>query len=247
MGVRRERAAGSAVLTVYFDGVKFEGRPGVDITFGRSATMTIRVGPADLQVHRRVGAFHWVPTREQWQLQNDGSTSALEVRIDGGLEAKIAVGAHPMALPADARGMVRILTPMAYELGFVTPSQSQDQSADFDLADDGLDAPTVDPRRGLGLSDAEFTMLVALCEPRLRDPHLPVFTVPSTKDVCARLGITAKKAEDLVDGLAVALSSHVDDVVGSNQGRAVNRRHRIAAFAIDTHCVTARDLRLLES
>jgi hypothetical protein len=71
--------------------------------------------------------------------------------------------------------------------------------------------------------------------------------VPSTKDVCGRLGITPKRAEDLVDALVVTLAPHVDGVIGSNDGRAVNRRHRIAAFAIDTRCVTARDLRQLDT
>ena len=88
-------------------------------------------------------------------------------------------------------------------------------------------------------------MLVALCEPRLREPRLQSFEVPSTAAVCSRLDITKKRAEDLVDSLSLKLASHVGGVIGNNDGRAVTRRHRIAAFALDTRCVTVSDLRRL--
>ena len=212
------------------------------VTFGRGTAVTIRVGVNDLQVHRLVGSFMWA--NGNWLLNNDGNSTTLAVEVDGGLQATIAVGAHSLILPSGASGSVRILTPAPYVLTIETGTGDGTSVESVDLGDD-LDSPTIDVRHGLGLTDAEFTMLVALCEPRLLDPSLPAFTVPSTRDVCDRLGIPAKRAEDIIDSLVTKVTPFVDGVSGSNKGRAMNRRHRIAAFALETRCVVPRDLRLL--
>jgi hypothetical protein len=107
------------------------------------------------------------------------------------------------------------------------------------------EATTASLRDLIGLTEPEIRMLVALCEPRLRNPREQAFVVPTTAEVCGRLGISPKRAEDLVDSLSVKLSRHVGGIIGNNEGRAVTRRHRIAAFALDTRCVTVADLRLL--
>jgi hypothetical protein len=111
---------------------------------------------------------------------------------------------------------------------------------------DGLDDTTMSPRDVFGLTELEIRLLVALCEPRLRNPRLQAYVVPSTAALCDRLDISAKKVEGPVDGLVVRMAPHVAGVIGSNEGRAVTRRHRIAAFALDARCVTASDLRLLD-
>jgi hypothetical protein len=224
-------------------GSSYSAPPGTEVNFGRAATATIQIGSHDRHVHRRAGSFRWVAG--YWELHNDGTTTTLQVNLDGGLEARIAVGAHPLIIPSGAHGNVRVLTPTPYDIEFSTPVSTVVSGLPEPTEDD-LEGLTIDPRNGLGLNETETLMLVALCEPRLRDSHLPAFTIPSTKDLCSRLDITPKKAEDLVDSLVTKLASHVDGVIGSNDGRAVNRRHRIAAFAIDTRCVTVQDLRLLD-
>jgi len=241
-------------IRVEHGGVERMFVPGDEVVFGRGSGATIRIGVADPHVHRRAGSFRWAGGR--WELHNDGEIATLEVHLVGGLEARVFVGSHPFVLPWGAHGTVRTLTPVPYALSFDTFGASPGdgrQSATASESGDGLDCQggsglneTTSPRSRLGLLPSEVKMLVALCEPRLRDPRLPAFTIPTTKDVCARLGITPKRAEDLVDGLVRKLAPYVDGVIGTNDGRAVNRRHRIAAFAIDTRCVTVRDLRLLE-
>ena len=203
----------------------------------------MRIGVDDLHVHRLVGSLAWASGN--WLLNNDGNSTTLAVVIDGGLNATIAVGAHPLTLPTGASGTIKILTPTPYEL-VITTGPGDGSTVESVAMGDGLDSPTVDVRQGLGLSDPEFLMLVALCEPRLLDPTLPAFTVPTTKDICERLGIPAKRAEDIIDSLVTKVTPFVDGVSGSNQGRAMNRRHRIAAFALETRCVVPRDLRLLD-
>ncbi len=230
-------------LLVGHDEDRYVGRPGDAVTFGRGTGVTVRIGMDDLHVHRLVGSFVWA--NGNWVLNNEGNSTTLAVAIDGGLQATIAVGAHPLILPTGATGTVRILTPSPYVLAIETGTGDGQFVDSVELGDD-LDSPTIDVRQGLGLSDAEFDMLVALCEPRLLDPSLPAFTVPSTKDVCERLGIPAKRAEDIIDSLVTKVTPFVDGVSGSNQGRAMNRRHRIAAFALETRCVVPRDLRILD-
>lgn len=232
------------VLVVVHQGASYEARPGTNLTFGRGRTATIRIGADDPAMHRRAGSFRWLDGH--WQVHNDGSRCALEVIIDGGLEAHISAGAHPFIIPPGSHGVVSILMPVPHDLAFATPpspkppyvpsEEEQDDSAE--VSTDGL-------RYLLGLSDAETRMLVALCEPRLRNPRLKDYEIPSSAALCARLDLNSKKVEDLVDGLALKLSRHVPGLIGSNTGRAVNRRQRIAAFALDTRCVTVSDLRLL--
>lgn len=231
------------ILVISSDAERHVARPGETVTFGRGTASTVRIGIEDLQVHRRVGSFRWVGG--YWMVSNDGAITSLAVSIDGGLRATIDAGAHPLILPVGAVGTVRVLTASPYRLEIQT-GPGDGRAVPTVVHEEGLDSPTVDLRSGLGLTDAEFVMLVALCEPRLHDPGLPAFTIPSTKDICERLGIPAKRAEDLIDGLVNKVTPFVDGVSGTNDGRAVNRRHRIAAFAFETHCVVPRDLRLLD-
>lgn len=168
--------------------------------------------------------------------------------MDGGFEARISAGADPLILPAGAYGSVHVLTPEHRTLSFATPPTPRVRFVpDEEVDDDVRDLSTVGLREMLGLNELETRMLVALCEPRLRNPRLKAYVVPSTGELCERLDIRPKKAEDLIDGLATKMARHVIGVIGSNDGRATTRRHRIAAFALDTRCVTVSDLRLLDT
>jgi hypothetical protein len=235
--------SGDHVLTVDHGGREYAADPGTILTFGRGSACQVRIGADDPTVHRRVGSFQWKDGH--WQVHNDGSRCALDVEIEGGIAARIAAGADPLPLPHGAHGTLHILTLRPLSLSFVTPLASGLATAEIALSDEIDGATTMGMREMLGLTPQELQMLAALCEPRLRDPRLQSFEVPSTSAVCARIGITKKRAEDLVDSLSMKLASHVGGVIGSNDGRAVTRRHRIAAFALDTRCVTVSDLRLL--
>jgi hypothetical protein len=231
-------------LTVVFGDSAKTIRDGGDTSFGRGAGATIQVGVGDLHVHRVCGVFRW--GTGHWELHNLGAVTTLEVQIEGGLGAKVQVGSHPLILPSNSRGTVRILTPGPYELTFAVTSDPVRVTPfeDYEGVDDTM---TLNGGAGLGLTEPEHLMLVALCELRLRDPSLSPLAIPSTRHICARLGITAKRAEDLVDALVIKLAPYVDGLIGSNAGRAVSRRHQIAAFAYEIRCVSTNDLRLLDS
>jgi len=191
----------------------------------------------------RAGSFRWNAGR--WELHNDGAVSALDVHVDGGFTARISAGSDALVLPSDASGSVEVLTAPPRSLDFTTPAASalSTQGESGDLINE---AATVGLRDLIGLTEPEIRMLVALCEPRLRNPREQSFVVPTTAEICDRLDVSPKRVEDLVDSLSVKLSRHVGGTIGSNEGRAVTRRHRIAAFAIDTRCITVADLKLLQ-
>jgi hypothetical protein len=230
------------VLVVTYERTSYRAIAGAEISFGRSALATVRIGADDPLMHRHAGSFRWHDGL--WELHNDGSRSALEVVLIGGFEARISAGADPLILPPGASGSVRVLTPHVQILEFVTPPLIR--NAPFEEEEDTADeTSTVELRDLFGLTRNELRMLVALCEPQLRETRPEYFVVPSAAEVCGRLQISAKQAEDLVDRLTQKLAPHLPGLIGSNAGRAVNRRHRIAIFALTTRCVTARDLRLL--
>jgi hypothetical protein len=233
------------VLVVVYEQVSYTAGAGTDVTFGRGSAATVRIGIDDPFMHRRAGSFRWVDGR--WELHNDGSRCALDVEVDGGFQARIAAGADPLILPAGAYGSVLVLTPVHRTLSFATPPTPRARFVPDDEEDDIRDPSTVGLRDMLGLNELETRMLVALCEPRLRNPRLKAYVVPSTGELCDRLDVKPKKAEDLIDSLATKMARHVVGVIGSNDSRAITRRHRIAAFALDTRCVTVSDLRLLDA
>lgn len=241
----RQAAGGGDVLVVVHDQVSYSAVPGTVLTFGRGRTASIRLAVDDPSMHRRAGSFQWVDGR--WELHNDGTRCVLDVELDGGFEARIAAGASPLILPPGAYGTVHVLTPTPRVLAFATPPTQRTRFVpDEEEEEDPHEASTVGLREILGINESETRMLVALCEPRLRRPRSKVYEIPTTAELCARLGISPKKVEDLVDGLVLKMSRHIPGLIGSNSGRAVTRRQRIAAFAIDTRCVTMADLRLLD-
>jgi hypothetical protein len=231
------------VLIVVHDGQSVEARSGSHVVFGRGSSCTVRVGVNDQTMHRRAGSFQWHDGR--WQVHNDGSRCLLEVDVDGGFQARIAAGSDPLILPPGAYGSVRILVLNPVTLGFATPPIEPIHTSASPIDENCEDVVTSDLRELLGLTPQEVQMLTALCEPRLRNPRVQSFVVPTSSEVCARMQITNKRAEDLVDSLSVKLSSYVGGVIGSNDGRATTRRQRIAAFALDTRCVTVADLKCL--
>jgi len=244
--VDRENGGAGDVLVVVYEQVSYTARPGSEVTFGRGTKASVRIGVDDPFMHRRAGSFRWEDGR--WELHNDGARCMLEVDVDGGFQARISAGADPLILPAGAYGSVRVLTPILRTLSFATSPKPRTGSFpnEEDDGDEISELSTVGLREMLGLNPLETRMLVALCEPRLRNPRLKAYVVPSTSELCERLDVVPKKVEDLVDSLATKMAQHIGGVIGSNDGRAITRRHRIAAFALDTRCVTVSDLRLLD-
>lgn len=217
------------------------------ISFGRSRACTIKLDASrpDSGLSRFAGRFRREDHR--WHLDNESDLLDLTVDIDGGLFAVVKPGAASFALPPGASGRVTIQTKQFYPIAFMVaveggtlPAPALAAAAVF------IGEPTTeDMATGLGLTDDERAMLAALCEARLRIPTPGPWFVPPAAAVCDRLGIPSKRAEKIVDSLAIKLSPYVEGLTGDNRARATTRRQRIADFALQTKCVTVADLRRL--
>lgn len=118
----------------------------------------------------------------------------LDVELDGGFEARIATGASPLILPPGAYESVHVLTPTPQVLAFATPpAQRAVFVPDKEEEEDPDEASAVVLRRILAFNEAETRLLVALCEPRLRRSRTKVYDLPTTAELCARLGLSVKK------------------------------------------------------
>jgi hypothetical protein len=217
------------------------------ITFGRSKTCTIKMDAdrSDERLSRVTGAFR--REDDHWQLHNESGRLDLVVVLDGGLRSIVEPGAWPLILPPGSRGVVTIQTTRTYSVAFRVAPRAADPRPQRQVRPvvPAEETATGDMVTVLGLTESELAMLAALCEPRLLDPSVGPWAIPSTKGVCSRLGMTPKRAEDLVDSLARKFAPVVDGLFGDNEGRANTRRVRLADFALRTRCVTIADLKRL--
>ena len=212
------------------------------ITFGRSPYCTIKLDRRrpDPSLSRITGAFR--RELDRWQLENLSGRLDLVVKL-AGLRSVLEPGGWPLPLPAGSRGTVAIQTTRGYDFEFaVAPDRSAVRSQPGLLEEPMEGTRTSDLAAELGLNEIELVMLAALCEPRLRDPSVGPWSVPPTKVICARLDISPRKAEDIVDSLAWKFRLVLDGLIGENESRATNRRHRLADFAFRTRCVSVSDL-----
>jgi hypothetical protein len=238
---------GGALIEVTVGHAAWTSTDATAITFGRSKSCTIKMDAdrTDERLSRVTGGFR--READHWQLHNDSGRLDLVVALEGGLRSIVAPGAWPLILPHGAQGIVTIQTTRTYSVGFRVAPETGNKHLQPHVGPMTSVEETVtgDMVTVLGLTEPELAMLAALCEPRLRDASAGSWTVPSTKDVCSRLGTTPKRAEDLVDSLARKFAPVVDGLFGDNRGRANTRRVRLADFALRTRCVTVADLRRL--
>ena len=216
------------------------------ITFGRSSQCTIKLDAdrTDGTLSRVTGVFR----REAYRWQVDNMSSGLDLNVDiaGGLDCRVRPGAWPFVLPTGSSGTVTIQTTRWYRLEFtIAPEPTVGSGESHFPALVVNETETSDMATTLQLDDDDLAMLAAMCEPRLLDPAVGPLSVPTTTVVCTRLNITAKRGEAVVLGLAHKFSAVLDGLLGDNQGRATDRRQRMADFAFRTRCVGVRDLRRL--
>ncbi len=220
--------------------------PPGEVSFGRSTATSLKLDEnyPDENLSRRVGRFVFV--NDRWELHNLSDEHTLLVKLKGGLDAALVPGGWPLQLPSGSVGTVSFQTTVDYELRFAVDPIVGGAAPHPDPNDNVGEKSTEDLARSLGLTSEELRMITAMCEPRLRDQSLPSWTIPSAKQVVDRLSIDSKRAEALVDGIAVKLAHVVDGLIGSNEGRATDRRVRIADFAYRRRLVTPADLPSLD-
>lgn len=213
--------------------------PGDELTFGRDADLVL--DESNRFLHRLTGRF--VHRTGLWWLQNLGSSVRMEVLdadgpttilVDPGMERPIIVGQARIRLSAGRT---------TYELEVDTQAEfvaaDPPRAAHADLATT-LRAPVIP------LNDEQRVLLVALGEPRLRDPHDD--RLPANKDIRLRFGWSRKKFDGKLDYLCRRLDEHgVEGLRGDVASLARDRRAVLVDHALATGMISGRDLGLLES
>ena len=228
-------------ITVMFEDQEIRRNAG-EISFGRSNAATLKLdrSEADLSLSRIAGALTYADS--EWVVANTSGRGQTDIQIDGGLAVVIRAGAAPLRLPTPCVAELRVRTVKDYVMSVVV----QGDMPMLRLPEAEPGTTTVDVADFLQLTDRERRFLAALAEPRLQNPQAHAWTVPSTSDLRARLGLRDKQMERILNNVAVKMHPYLGDLIGSNSGRSNARRFHIVDFAIRTGSVTLADLQRLE-
>ncbi|MGW0364009.1 serine/threonine protein kinase [Streptomyces sp. NPDC002990] len=163
--------------------VSLELGPGEAVRFGRGAPGTpVGVVLDDPAVPRLAGEIR--ASEDHWQLSNFSATRSYLVENPEGAGEYVRVAARRLGAPVPfefSRVVLPTRSPQGLSFQVFAPSHSYGEAAD--LARLGGAATLV--AYSLDESATYFLVLVALCEPRLRD--LPAAAVPTTPQITARL------------------------------------------------------------
>jgi hypothetical protein len=231
-------------LVVEFVDVERVISPGDELTFGRSADIVV---DDNRYLHRLIGRFTW--SNGMWWLVNTGSSIALRLDdANGPSYTRVAPGSTvPLSFetatlsfeaggrPYELRTELLIDSPLlAVD---VTGTDSDEEAGVTDL-----EATTT--AGSLPLNDEQRLLLVALCEPWLRDAASN--ELPTNRQLASRLGWTITKFNRKLDWLCQKYAAAgVTGLRGSSDLLARDRRLRLVEHALDAGVVTPADLALL--
>lgn len=232
-------------LRVEFVGEEIIVPPDAELTFGRSADLAIDDNP---YLHRVLGRFSVI--RGMWWLTNTGRNIALAVTdASGSSFSRIAPGSglaltFPEASVRFEAGAAR------YEIEIFLPvleDPALEHNAEPDpevFLDDGA-GPTVTVSQ-VPLTPEQLELLVALAEPRLREPGSQA-ALPTNKAVSLRLDWSRSKFNRKLDALCAKLArAGVTGLHGSAGELARDRRLRLVEHAITAGMVDHEDLTVLD-
>ncbi|WP_395640080.1 hypothetical protein [Pseudolysinimonas sp.] len=217
---------------VVFEGDVYEA-PAGGLTIGRRADVVL--DERNRRLHRT--ALQVFEADGFWWLRNIGdSLSATVVAVDGSIEALLRPGGRLALVSGDVT--VRVAAgPFTYDFILVPPESNAGPS--------GIERPDDDPTQlpDVHLSDAQRLVLLALCEPVLRDGILSLARLPSAERIAHRVArgsprrLTTKAVAKVLEHLGTKFV---------RAGAQAGRRREIAEFAIDRRLVRLEDLALLD-
>ncbi|WP_116023525.1 FHA domain-containing protein [Thermomonospora umbrina] len=216
--------------------------PGEEITFGRGAPeqpVDLRVD--DPAVSRMAGSVHAV--EDYWRLSNRSRTATYVVENPegGGEFVKVPPGRVGTPVPFE---IAQVLLPV--EGGWTKAFTVMAPEHTFAVSALGVTGEPTRLAHSLDPTAKYFLVLVALCEPRLRDPSSAV--IPSVPQILSRLdglGLTRSAVNFHIDYLAreklrVKQPSH-----DASQGKADWQRGALISVALRFDLVRDEHLALL--
>ncbi|MGI5486763.1 hypothetical protein [Microtetraspora malaysiensis] len=219
--------------------------PGREVSFGRGD----RSAPVDFPLHhpgvsRRAGAIMAVD--DYWLLTNLSRTATLVVENPegGGEFLKVAPGRAAAPVPFE---FARVVLPVADRSCSFLVFASQHSYIDFDAPKNTAGEPTLSAF-AVDETAKYFLVLVALCEPRLRDCSSPV--IPTVPEVLDRL----RSAPGGVELTRPAVNFHIDYLArtklrvkeASGTRKADWQRAALVSVALRFDLVTEDHLALLD-
>lgn len=226
---------GAPELRVEFCGEEYSAAENQALSFGRSADIVI---DDNRFLHRVLGEFRFA--NGLWWLHNVGSSIGLALNDDTSTSsARIAPGSST-PIPFEAATLRFDAGGTSYELSLDVIGAVDDE----DDEDDSLPEPTANPDERtattshIPLTEDQFTLLVALATPIMRDDPLP-----TNRLIAASLDWTVTKFNRKLDGLCAKYSkAGVAGLHGSSDRLAKDRRTRLAEHVIEAGIVTLADI-----
>jgi hypothetical protein len=226
-------------LRVEFCGEWFHAPQPGPFTVGREGDLVV---DENQYLHRRLLSF----THESglWWMANVGQTIGVSVSTgDGVYQAMLGPGAKvPLVFPR----LVLLFTagPFTYELS-VHCEQAAFHSAPI-VAD--VDDPHQMTIGSVSLTPSQRLLVIALCEPLLRDGLAGQSQLPTSAQAAARLGWPLTTFNRKLDAVCDKLDREgVPGLRGGVGKLATNRRARLAEHAVLSRLVTPADLALLDA
>jgi hypothetical protein len=225
-------------VSIEFCGEWFYPTKERSFTIGREGDLAV---DENSYLHRRL--IEIVFEAGVWWISNIGNSISVGLSAgEGGYQAWLGPGLRvPIVFPE----LTVIFTagPVTYELSIHTDAASFTPVTD-------LSAPTTgDATIGqTSLTQMQKLLVVALCEPLLRDGQVGIGRIPSSAEAAARLGWPITTFNRKLDNVCDKLDRNgVPGVRGGVGNLATGRKARLVEFAILSRLVTAQDLALLET
>jgi len=228
-----EMGGSAGPLTVSFCGDVAEVDDDHTLTFGRAADVVIDDNP---YMHRVVGRFE--SRDDRWWLCNVGASIPLEVfELSTSSSAMLMPGADQALSGPDV--IVRFgAGPSHYEV----PARC----ASFERVSVSAATDTLRVAE-LPLTDSQQLLIIALAEPKLRDPRGPL-VVPPTKVAAQRLGWPTTKFNRKLDIVCAKLTEMgFEGLKGDQAGVAGDRRRALVEHSLRTGLVDHAMLDLLDA
>ncbi|GAC80957.1 hypothetical protein SAMN04488550_4405 [Gordonia malaquae] len=189
-------------------------------------------------LHRRILAVYW--RDGGWWIENVGTWIPVRYSPKGvALSSLLEVG-RAVRLSGRETAVVFRAGRTEYEIAVRIPELGPTERT---VLPPPVGVETVGPE---SLNDDQTLMLLALCEPMLKNPGVGIDRIASMKDVELRLGWTPSKLRRKLDYLCEKLSAAgIGGLISDDGVPASNRRIVLCEWAMSTRVITAAGLTLL--
>ena len=174
----------ASALTIDFCGERHACTPGRTFSVGRDADLSI---DDNRYLHRRLLEFEWASG--MWWMTNCGQSITVGVATADGTYQAMLGPAGRMPLVSSPLSVVFSAGPFTYELGVILDGSSANPAPDAALpVSTGADTALSATLGATTFTPSQRLLIIALCEPMLRDGMAGASRIPSSAEAAERLG-----------------------------------------------------------